>query len=86
VPFLSADVRFPPGWAWGLGLAVNRAASPHGRTAGSGGWAGIFNTFFWVDRDMGVAAGLFMQYIPFVDDVAVDLLQRFERAVYDALS
>jgi methyl acetate hydrolase len=86
VPFLSADVPFPPGWAWGLGLAVNRAASPQGRSAGSGGWAGIFNTFFWVDREAGIAAGLFMQYIPFVDDVAVDLHRRFERAVYDALS
>ena len=82
VPFLSADVPFEPGWSWGLGLCVNRADLPGARTAGSGGWAGIFNTFFWVDRESGIAASLFMQYVPFVDEVAVDLLRRFERAVY----
>jgi len=27
-----------------------------------------------------------MQYIPFVDDVAVDLHRRFERAVYHVLT
>jgi hypothetical protein len=45
-------------------------------------WAGLYNTFFWIDPKRGVCATLLMQFLPFVDRDAVGLLGDFERAVY----
>ena len=83
-PSESHDVYLGPGWKWGLGVALNPSDLPHGRPAASGGWAGIFNTFFWVDRTSGIAAGLFMQFLPFFDSGAIGLLHDFETAVYES--
>jgi CubicO group peptidase (beta-lactamase class C family) len=82
LPWLSADVDLGPGWRWGLGLMVNANPIPGGRTATSGGWWGIFNTMFWIDRRTGVAANLFMQFVPFYCEAAVEVASSFERAVY----
>jgi methyl acetate hydrolase len=34
---------------FGLGLAINTQPVEGGRAAGSMAWAGIYNTFFWID-------------------------------------
>ena len=86
LPWLSADVDLGPGWYWGLGLMVNTGAIPGGRSADSGGWWGIFNTAFWIDRRAGVAANLFMQFVPFYSEAAATTARLFESAVYSALS
>jgi hypothetical protein len=52
------------------------------RRAGSGDWAGLFNTYFWVDRRSGLAAALFTQLLPFFDQRVIELLAAFEQAVY----
>jgi methyl acetate hydrolase len=82
VPWLSTDVDLGPGWHWGFGLMVNSDPIPGGRNATSAGWWGIFNTVFWIDRRAGIAANLFMQFVPFYSDAAALTAQRFERAVY----
>jgi CubicO group peptidase (beta-lactamase class C family) len=81
-PLESYDVDLGPGWKWGLGAALNPADVPHRRRAGSGGWAGIFNTYFWIDPASGIAGCLFMQFLPFFDPRAIRLYQEFEAAVY----
>ena len=53
--------------------------------AGSLAWAGIFNTFFWIDPKQSTCAVLMMQFLPFVDPEAMGLLGDFERAVYSTL-
>ena len=49
-------------------------------------WAGIFNTKFWIDRKANIAAAIFMQYLPFDDEHHLDVLTKFEAAVYKNLN
>ena len=51
-PGSSADFNAGPGHKFGLGLLLNTEDQPGARAAGSGAWAGIFNTHFWVDRSL----------------------------------
>jgi CubicO group peptidase (beta-lactamase class C family) len=80
-PAASLDVPLP-GKKWGLGILVDPVDVPEGRAAGSGGWAGGFNTFFWVDRSRNLTASLYTQTLPFYAEPIVDLYRRFETAVY----
>jgi methyl acetate hydrolase len=83
-PSQSSDVDIQPGATekWGLGFLINTTPYAGGRSAGSLAWAGIFNTFFWIDPKRSVCGVLLMQYLPFVDKEAVGLLGDFERAAY----
>jgi len=65
-----------------IGFLINTTAYQGGRSAGSLAWAGIFNTFYWIDPKRSRCAVLMMQFLPFVDKDAVGLLGDFERAVY----
>ena len=86
-PEMSRDVDIQPGFEekWGLGFLINTTAYAGGRSAGSLAWAGLFNTFYWIDPKRDLCAVLLMQFLPFVDPEAVGLLGDFERAVYAAL-
>jgi CubicO group peptidase (beta-lactamase class C family) len=86
-PDRSSDVDIQPGATekWGLGFLINTTAYPGGRSADSLAWAGIFNTYYWIDPERSLCAVLMMQYLPFVDKDAVGLLGDFERAVYREL-
>jgi methyl acetate hydrolase len=83
-PALSADVDMHPGAAdkYTFGFLMNPVAYEGGRSAGSLAWAGIDNTFYWIDPKRGVCAVIMMQFLPFVDPQAVGMLGDFERAVY----
>ena len=83
-PDRSSDVDMQPGATekWGLGFLINTTAYPGGRSAGSLAWAGLYNTFFWIDPKSDLCAVLLMQFLPFVDRDAVGLLSDFERALY----
>ena len=85
-PNLSSDVDFHPGFTdkFGLGFLINTTAYEGGRSAGSLAWAGISNTFYWIDPRRGICAVLMMQFLPFCDTEAMGLLRDFERAVYAA--
>ena len=85
-PAHSSDVDMQPGHTekWGLGFLINTEPYASGRSAGSLAWAGIFNTFFWIDLKRSLCAVLLMQFLPFVDREAFGLLGDFEHAVYRA--
>ena len=84
LPNTSSDVDLHPGAVdkWGLGFLINTVGYPGGRSAGSLAWAGVYNTFYWIDPPRGICAVIMMQFLPFVDKEAVGLLGDFERAVY----
>jgi CubicO group peptidase (beta-lactamase class C family) len=84
MPNLSNDVDLHPGESdrYTFGFLLNPKAYPGGRSAGSLAWAGIFNTFFWIDPQRKLCAVLMMQFLPFGDTEALGLLGEFERAVY----
>jgi methyl acetate hydrolase len=87
LPAYSNDAEFFPGMVkkWGLGFMISTEAVPAGRSAGSLAWAGLGNTYFWIDPAGGVAAVILMQLLPFADPKALALLDSFEKAVYAAL-
>lgn len=83
-PPFSQDAEFFPGMVkkWGLGFMISTAAVPGGRAAGSLAWAGLGNTYFWIDPAKGVAGVILMQLLPFADTKALALFDAFEKAVY----
>jgi CubicO group peptidase (beta-lactamase class C family) len=85
-PTLSNDVHLFPGMStkWGLSFVINTQPLPTGRSAGSLAWAGLANTYFWIDRTRRVTGVFLSQLLPFYDATAVDLLTRFETEVYRA--
>jgi CubicO group peptidase (beta-lactamase class C family) len=83
-PNLSSDVDMQPGHTekWGLGFLINTTPYAGGRSAGSLAWAGLYNTFYWIDPKRDLCAVILMQFLPFVDSEAVGLLNDFERVAY----
>jgi methyl acetate hydrolase len=84
-PERTADVDFHPGFVdkFGLGFLINTTAYDGGRSAGSLAWAGISNTFFWIDPKRSMCATLMMQFLPFCDPSAMAMLREFEKAGYE---
>jgi methyl acetate hydrolase len=87
-PPYSNEAEFFPGMVkkWGLGFMISTEAVPGGRSARSLAWAGLGNTYFWIDPAKGVAGVILMQLIPFADVKALAVFAGFEAAVYAALS
>ena len=67
---------------FGLGFALNSKAVEKGRGANTMSWAGIYNTFFWIDRERQIGAVLMTQMLPFLDAGPIKLVEDFDRAVY----
>jgi CubicO group peptidase (beta-lactamase class C family) len=86
-PPLSNDVKLYPGMQlkWGLSFLINTAKTPDGRSAGSLAWAGLANTFFWIDPTRKVAGVYLTQVLPFFDHKAIKLFSDFEAAVYRSI-
>jgi len=87
MPALSHDIELFPGMSkkWGLSFLINTQPAPTGRSAGSLAWAGLANTFFWIDRAKRVCGVFLSQLLPFYDPAAIDVFGRFETEVYRAL-
>jgi CubicO group peptidase (beta-lactamase class C family) len=85
---MSNDVDLFPGMTkkWGLTWMINTLDVPGGRSAGSLAWAGLRNTYFWLDPNRQVAGVLLTQIFPFADPTVLGLLDQFERAVYQTLA
>jgi CubicO group peptidase (beta-lactamase class C family) len=83
VPTATRDADFFPGMAngWGLTFLVNRKPSPQGRSAGGLAWAGLGNTFYWIDHGRGTAGIFLSQILPFFDPHAIGLFRDFESLV-----
>jgi methyl acetate hydrolase len=58
---------------------------PGMRRVGSGAWAGLFNTHFWVDRKTGVTGAIYSQTLPFVEPPVLAIYADFEKALYASL-
>jgi methyl acetate hydrolase len=67
---------------WGLGYMLNLQPGPDGRGAGAVSWAGIFNSYYWLDPARRVAGVILTQMLPFADPAMLRLLGAFERGVY----
>jgi methyl acetate hydrolase len=87
IPALSKDIDLFPGVRkqWGFSFLITGDPLPTGRSAGSLAWAGLANTYFWIDRAKGVCGVFLSQLFPFFDDTALDLAAKFEGEVYQAV-
>jgi methyl acetate hydrolase len=86
-PPYSNEAEFFPGMVkkWGLGFMISTEKVPGGRDAGSLAWAGLGNTYFWIDPAKSIAGVILMQLIPFADPQSLALFDGFEKAVYAAI-
>ncbi len=87
VAFATNDVDLYPDMdkKWGLSFMINTAKTPEGRSPGSLAWAGLANTYFWIDPSRNVAGVILMQLLPFVDAKCIEAFSGFERGVYAGL-
>jgi methyl acetate hydrolase len=70
---------------WGLSFMINTAKTPEGRSAGSLAWAGLANTYFWIDPARDVAGVILMQLLPFADQKCLEAFAGFENGIYTGL-
>lgn len=84
MPEVSNAVDFFPGAPirWGLGYMLNLEPGPNGRSAGTVSWAGLFNSYYWLDPARHIAGVILTQVLPFADPTVVRLYGEFERGVY----
>jgi methyl acetate hydrolase len=86
IPTLSRN--FPTGAGkdrWGLGFQLAAEKLPNRRTPGSGTWAGIFNTHFFIDPSREIGVVVMMQTLPFYDEASMKVYAGVEEAVYSNL-
>ena len=84
VPFATNDAEFFPGRdkGWSLAFMLNTHDVEGGRSTDSMNWAGLANTYYWIDPKRDVAGVLMTQILPFADARVLALLDRFEQAAY----
>ena len=70
---------------WGLSFMINTARTPEGRSAGSLAWAGLANTYYWIDPARDITGVILMQVLPFADGKCLEAFAGFERGVYAGL-
>ena len=67
---------------WGLGFQLAAEKQANRRTPGSGTWAGIFNTHFFIDPSRETGVVVMMQTLPFYDEASMKVYAGVEEAVY----
>jgi methyl acetate hydrolase len=87
IPSLSNDAEFFPGLkkSWSYTFMVNDEEAPTGRPAGAIGWAGLANTFYWIDRKNGLGGYWATQILPFGDPTSFVGYMDLETATYEML-
>jgi methyl acetate hydrolase len=87
VAFATNDVDLYPDIVkkWGLSFLINTAKTPEGRSAGSLAWAGLANTYFWIDPARDISGVILMQVLPFADRKCLEAFAGFESGVYAGL-
>jgi methyl acetate hydrolase len=78
-PFPGMPIR------WGLGFMITTEAVPGRRSANSVAWAGLANTYYWIDPERGITGVILTQILPFADARVMKLYGEFERALYSGL-
>jgi methyl acetate hydrolase len=84
---LTNDAEFFPGEpkSWGMSFQINEEPAATGRPAGTLMWAGLANSYYWIDRVNGIGGVYLSQILPFADPATMDLFFEFETAVYSDL-
>jgi methyl acetate hydrolase len=83
-PQASRDAEFFPGMpkTWGIGFMLNLEPVPGRRATSSLCWAGLGNTYFWIDPTSRICGVILTQILPFADPKVLALYDAFETEVY----
>jgi CubicO group peptidase (beta-lactamase class C family) len=82
---LALSKNFPSGAGkdkWGLGFQLATEQLPNRRSPGSGTWAGVFNTHFFIDPGKELGVIVMMQTLPFYDETSMKVYAGAEEAIY----
>ena len=88
IPSRSASFPFGAGkdkFGLGFQITMTDGKRTHERGAGSYTWGGINNTHFWVDPKNGIGVVILTQVLPFYNATSMDILNRFEKLIYEHL-
>jgi methyl acetate hydrolase len=87
-PPLTLDAEFFPGVekSWGLTFQINEAPAPTGLPAGSLMWAGLANSYYWIDQTTGIGGAYLTQILPFADSRSLPLFYAMQSATYAELT
>ncbi len=87
-PSMTHDFDFFPeiDKGWGLTFQINRSEAPTGRSAGSLAWAGLCNSYYWIDPQRDLCGVYLSQILPFVDPESYPLYLAFETASYQGFA
>jgi methyl acetate hydrolase len=82
-PAWANDIEFLPGVEkkWGTIGMISCTRTSNGRNPGSSFWAGVCNTYFWIDHTAGIGGILLTQIFPFADPPVLSLFDAFEHAI-----
>ena len=67
---------------WGYGLLLNNQKLVTGRSANSGSWVGLLNTYFWVDSKSDMAGVFLTQILPCYTPSLLKAFETFEKLSY----
>ncbi|WP_228272111.1 serine hydrolase domain-containing protein [Acinetobacter bereziniae] len=83
IPTLSNDVNIYPEAkkGWTLGFMLNEETTDTGRSAGTIGWCGLANLYYWIDIKNNIGGYWATQTLPFIDSTAYNGFLSFEKAV-----
>ena len=86
-PQYSNDMNLPPDnpHKWGLAFMINTKDLPTGRKGGSLMWAGLCNSYYWIDPASGIGGVYVTQILPFADVKSMPLFFEFEATAYQNL-
>jgi methyl acetate hydrolase len=87
IPSLTNGGEFFPGLpkGWAYTFMVNREETPTGRPKDSLMWAGLANSYYWIDRKTGIGGYWATQILPFHDVASYPGFVDFEAAVYRSI-
>jgi methyl acetate hydrolase len=87
LPDFTNDIDLYPDMAkkWGLSFLINTAKTPEGRSPGSLAWAGLANSYYWIDPARDITGVILMQVLPFGDNRCLEAFAGFESGVYAGL-
>lgn len=71
---------------WSLAFMINSKPLPTGRKGGSLMWAGLANSYYWIDPTSGIGGVYLSQILPFGDIKSLPLFFEFEATTYQALA
>ena len=68
---------------FGYGFMINKNKTLEGRPIGSIFWTGIFNSFFWIDFENKIGCAIFMQMLPYMNEVSLRAYSEIEKSIYE---